>query len=66
MEEEIKIWKVEHPATAKKMVEEDNEAGRGEGDNHGDDGEDGFGLLEVDNQHVSNCSHNSDGDSRNR
>ena len=41
--EEAKIWMMDHPATAKKMLGEKDEAEEGEGDNQGNDGEDGFG-----------------------
>ena len=55
LEEEIKIWKVEHPATARKMyVGEEDEAEGGESDNQGDDGEAGFGGSGHDNEDVSN------------
>ena len=63
LEEEIKIWKVEHPATAKKMLGEENEAE--EGDEQGNDGEDGFGMLDVGNEHLNNCSVDSDNESQN-
>ena len=65
MEEEIRIWKVEHPATVKKMLGEEDEAEDGEGDNQGDDGEDGFGGFDHDKEDVSNCGDDSDNNSRN-
>ena len=43
LDKEAKIWMMDHPATAKKMLGEKDESEKGEGDNQGNDGEDGFG-----------------------
>ena len=65
LEEEIRIRKVEHPATAKKMLGEEDEAEDGEGDNQGGDKENGFGVFDHDKEDVSNCGDESDNNSRN-
>ena len=62
--EETKIWIMNHPATAKKMLGAEDEAKKGEGDNQGDDREDGFGGSGHDNEDVSNYDDNSDSGSR--
>ena len=54
LEEEAKIWIIDHPVTAKKMLGEEDEAEGGESDNQGDDGEAGFGGSGHDNEDVSN------------
>ena len=64
LEEEAKIWIMEHPATSKKMLGEQDEAEEGGSDNQGDNGEDGFGGSGHDNEDVSNCGDDSKNDSR--
>ena len=54
LEEEAKIWFMDHPVTAKKMLGKEDEAEGRESDNQGDDGEDGFGGSGHGNVDVSN------------
>ena len=64
LEEEAKIWIMDHPAMSKKMLGEEDEAEEGGSDNQGDDGEDNLGGSGHDNEDVSNCDDDSDNNNR--
>ena len=64
LEEEVKIWIMDHPVAAKKMLGEEDQAEGGESDDQGDDGEDRFGESGHENKDVSSCNDDRDNGSR--